>query len=379
MTQVIRKLKTADAAIAAKEAVKSAKISNEDIVALITPENSVILTEPVKTSLEVKYDSLGYPSVKQLILGMQYDHRVSWIHFDLKDLLWNLNKSSGETFEDIYSKYNFKVVFSRLHDDNSSQTWQFDGSDFEVPRALTKNPGTYSITLIIEEALDGQSVGNYPTQDEEHVERFVAAPILGRVLSSIYNLEPLSRERLDSNQLASLIKPAVLCTLDDEGGFAPQKVELGQKFDNYIRYLKFNPRDITAHLNDFYVYAIFKRQDKFAYSLFEQTDPQDEKDDYSASHPLICWIPTAVMEEPGWWDVAIVAYAGESQAEQEDPDNGNYYCFVSKKMRMKVARNRLTSEDITKDPIISITTNLVTKLGEVIITSDDQLYQRKED
>lgn len=48
-------------------------------------------------------------------------------------------------------------------------------------------------------------------------------------------------------------------------------------------------------------------------------------------------------------------------------------------MRMKVARNRLTSEDITKDPIISITTNLVTKLGEVIITSDDQLYQRKED
>lgn len=77
MTQVIRKLKTADAAIAAKEAVKPAKISNEDIVALITPENNTILMEPVKTALEVKYDSLGNPSVKQLILGMQYDHRVS--------------------------------------------------------------------------------------------------------------------------------------------------------------------------------------------------------------------------------------------------------------------------------------------------------------
>lgn len=87
MTQVIRKLKTADAAIAAKEAVKPAKISNEDIVALITPENDVILTEPVKAALNVKYDSFGYPSVKQLILGMQYDHRVSWIHFDLEDLL----------------------------------------------------------------------------------------------------------------------------------------------------------------------------------------------------------------------------------------------------------------------------------------------------
>ena len=379
MTQVIRKLKTADAAIAAKEAVKPAKISNEDIVALITPENNTILMEPVKTALKVKYDSLGNPSVKQLILGMQYDHRVTWIHFDLEDLLWNLNKSSGETIKDIYNKYHFKVVFSRLHDDNSAQTWQFDGSDFEIPRALTKNPGTYSITLIIEETLDGQSVGNYPIQDKDHIERFVSAPILGRVLSSIYSLEPLSRERLDSNQLASLVKPAILCTLDDEGGFAPRDIELGQKFDNYIRYLKFNPRDITAHLNDFYTYAIFKRQDKFAYSLFEITKADDKKDDYSASHPLICWIPTAVMEEPGWWDVAIVAYAGESQAEQTDPDNGDYYCYVSKKMRMKVARNRLTSEDITKDPIISITTNLVTKLGEVIITSDDQLYQIKED
>lgn len=77
MTQVIRKLKTADAAIAAKEAVKPAKISNEDIVALITTENNTILMEPVKTALKVKYDSLGNPSVKQLILGMQYDHRVT--------------------------------------------------------------------------------------------------------------------------------------------------------------------------------------------------------------------------------------------------------------------------------------------------------------
>lgn len=48
-------------------------------------------------------------------------------------------------------------------------------------------------------------------------------------------------------------------------------------------------------------------------------------------------------------------------------------------MRMKVARNRLTSEDIEKDPTVSITTNLVTNLGELIITADDQLYQRKED
>ena len=171
---------------------------------------------------------------------------------------------------------------------------------------------------------------------------------------------------------------SILCTLDDEGGFAPKEIEMGQKFDNYIRYFKFNPHDITAHLNDFYVYAIFKRQDQFAYTLFEVTNPDDPNDDYSVSYPLIGWIPTVVMSNPGWWDVAIVAYAGDN-TDELDLDNGDYYCFVSKKMRMKVARNRLTSEDIEKDPTISITTNLVTNLGELIITADDQLYQRKED
>jgi hypothetical protein len=46
---------------------------------------------------------------------------------------------------------------------------------------------------------------------------------------------------------------------------------LGQKYDSYIRYFKFNPRRITAHLNDFYVFAIFKQNDLFYYSMFEHT------------------------------------------------------------------------------------------------------------
>lgn len=375
MTQVIRKLKTASAAIAAKETVSPAKISNTDIVALVT-DSSVILTEPVKKYINIKYNALGYPSVNRIILGMQYDHRVSWLHFDLEDLIWNLNEERGYNERTKYDFYKFKIIFSRLHDSENTeaQVWLFDGRDFEIPRALTKTPGTYSITLVIEE--NQISNGNIP--DPNTIERFVTAPILGRVLSSIYNLEPLSRERKDSHQLVSLTKPSILCTLDDEGGFAPKEIEMGQKFDNYIRYFKFNPRDITAHLNDFYVYAIFKRQDQFAYTLFEVTNPDDPNDDYSASYPLVGWIPTVVMSNPGWWDVAIVAYAGDN-TDELDLDNGDYYCFVSKKMRMKVARNRLTSEDIEKDPTISITTNLVTNLGELIITADDQLYQRKED
>ena len=40
-------------------------------------------------------------------------------------------------------------------------------------------------------------------------------------------------------------------------------MEFTQKYDNFIRYFKFNPRRITAHLNDFYVFAIFKQNDLY--------------------------------------------------------------------------------------------------------------------
>jgi hypothetical protein len=74
---------------------------------------------------------------------------------------------------------------------------------------------------------------------------------------------------------------------------------LGQKYDSYIRYFKFNPRRITAHLNDFYVFAIFKQNDLFYYSLFEHTNPKDPLDDYSASHPIVAWIPSGVYQSAG--------------------------------------------------------------------------------
>jgi hypothetical protein len=56
-------------------------------------------------------------------------------------------------------------------------------------------------------------------------------------------------------------------------------------------------------------------------------------------------------------------------------DNGDYYFYISKEVKMKVVKNGLTVEDVNKEPILSVTTNLLTELGEIIITSEDEIYQ----
>ena len=61
-------------------------ISPRDIEAVVTPE-SVILLEPVKQSIEIKYDALGHADKTSISLGTQYDHRVTWLHFNLEELI----------------------------------------------------------------------------------------------------------------------------------------------------------------------------------------------------------------------------------------------------------------------------------------------------
>ena len=45
---------------------------------------------------------------------------------------------------------------------------------------------------------------------------------------------------------------------------------------------------------------------------------------------------------------------------------------------MKVAKNYLTQSDIDADPTVSITSNLLTEIGEIVITKDNELFQAKE-
>jgi hypothetical protein len=104
MINVIRKQSTS-------EASKSI-ISNEDIEALVHKE-TVILLEPVKEKIELTYDALGYADKTLINLGAQYDHRVTWLHFNLDKLIWNLDARRDYTDETKYHHYTFKLAFSK--------------------------------------------------------------------------------------------------------------------------------------------------------------------------------------------------------------------------------------------------------------------------
>lgn len=78
MINVIRKQ-------SANDAPKSI-ISRTDIEALDTGD-SVILLDPVKESIDITYNALGYADKTSVNLGVQYDHRVTWLHFNLDQLI----------------------------------------------------------------------------------------------------------------------------------------------------------------------------------------------------------------------------------------------------------------------------------------------------
>ena len=82
-------------------------ISNTDIEALDTGE-TIILLEPVKQAIEITYDELGHPDKTLVNLGAQYDHRVTWLHFNLDKLIWNLDEQRDYTEETKYHHYTFR-------------------------------------------------------------------------------------------------------------------------------------------------------------------------------------------------------------------------------------------------------------------------------
>lgn len=372
MINVIRKQSVNDA--------PKSIISPTDIEALDNGE-SVILLEPVKQTIDITYDALGHADKTSISLGAQYDHRVTWLHFNLDQLIWNLDAKRGYTDENRNEHYTFKLAFSKVGGEaENTSVWEFDGYDFEIPRGITKEAGLYKIVLIIEDFQLDEAPGNIDNGLPEFVERFVAAEIKGKVTPSIYNpAYEIEADIVKTDQKASLIKTQIECTLTDDGQFTSDVIELGQKYDNFIRYFKFNPRRITAHLNDFYVFAIFKQNDLFYYSLFERTDADDPLDDYSASHPIIAWIPSGVYQSAGTWQVAIIAFVGNMDDLNENNDNGDYYFYVSQTNKMKIVKNSLTEDVVNRDPILSITSNLFTNGGEVIITADENLYQAKKE
>lgn len=70
----------------------------------------------------------------------------------------------------------------------------------------------------------------------------------------------------------------------------------------------------------------------------------------------------------------MAAFIGDAQALAEEGDNGDYYFFITNAEKMKVMKNSLTSKDVNKLPVLSVTSNILTSFGEVVVTSDDQIF-----
>ena len=96
-------------------------ISNTDIEALDTGE-TLILLEPVKQAIEITYDELGHPDKTLVNLGAQYDHRVTWLHFNLDKLIWNLDAKRNYTHETKYNHYTFKMALSKVGEEAEKTT-----------------------------------------------------------------------------------------------------------------------------------------------------------------------------------------------------------------------------------------------------------------
>ena len=354
-------------------------ISTQDIIAY-ERGSSLLLTEPVKQAVEIEYDALGYPVAAAtngiVNLGVQYDHRVTWLSFNLDRLIWRLNEEKGYTDTTKYNYYVFKIAFTDAR--KNTQVWEFDGHVFEIPRAITKDTGNYSVVVMIEEEKQDDEVGNI--KDETHTERFITAPFKAKVEKSFYSPDKeIAATIEETDQKASLVKTPILGTLTDDGSLFVDREEVGQQYDNYISYIKFNPRNITAHLNDFFMFAVFSQGDKFAYSLFEQTSADDPQDDYSASHPVIAWIPPKVCESAGIWKMSVIAFAGNIDDMNNNEDiYGDYYFYVAKEARVKIAKNELTLEDVNKEPITTVSSNILTLENEIIIDKENKIFQSND-
>lgn len=152
---------------------------NEEIINTeIIPIQDNFSTRSLKDTIYIKYDPKGnyiiqekdssgtlIPTTKtSFSLGNKNEHRVTWISFDVEDLLWNKAhilqehelELSLKELNNIYHLYNFKLVFKTKGDQlYTFFLTKFDEDNrviFEVPRILTQYSGdNFKMLLMIEE------------------------------------------------------------------------------------------------------------------------------------------------------------------------------------------------------------------------------------
>lgn len=207
-------------------------------------------------------------------------------------------------------------------------------------------------------------------------ERFISKPLKATVAASIYDpADDIVLYNMETDQKSSLTKPKINCTLADDGTLQLDQTVIGEKLDNFVTYLKFDPSNLTAHLREFTLATLYRQGDKVYGSIFEKAKTEDPFDDSEGNYPLISWIPRGVYQNAGDWDVVIFAFAGRLEdINDEDDTSGSYYFYLSKQTRVTVKDNLLSQDDLDKEARLSILLNLLTNDSEGIVTADNQYY-----
>lgn len=343
------------------------------------------LTQSIKPTINIKLDANGKATVSSTALGVQYEHYSTWMHFDLKDLLWQIQTNYNPTDnigydeEYYYALYDFKLVFKHLETNNKT-SWEFDGIDFQIPKDITSVPGEYEIALVIQEHLKDEEEGNVPDIDLDTRETFISYSWKGKVTASFFTpdlLDGIEVINVDTHQLSALIKPAIDCSLADDGFFMLNpnvSNNIGMYNDNFIRYFRFNPGQLTAHLQEFNLYLIFKQNEKIYLSFFEKTSEWDEKDDTTC--PLISWVPTEVYNTAGDWRIMVAAVSQDYVTDDPRAEDytENFYRFLSEAITVKVEPGFI--EDlilVTNADEQYYTSNFITADEQVLIGDDNAI------
>lgn len=309
----------------------------------------------------------------EISLGTQYEHRVSWINFDLDNLIWNIrtpynpDNNIAYTKELYYANYLFQLVFKNTETE-SYQVWEFDGITFEIPRELTETITEYDVILRICESNQDEYnsslkdftgnnfVGNI---DSTFKECFVSSQFKAAAVPTAFYPGMLNDKRyqtINTSQKQALTKRAINCWLNHTGELVLFDIndtvetpltEIGTQGDNCIRYLRFE-KDLTAHLRGFKLFALFTQEAennfrRYACSVFEPS--VNKTDDEDAA--LICWIPSQVTRQSGSWFLTIVAVTDQcligtnfdfivSESHTEE-----FYRFISNPVEVVVSDNIL--------------------------------------
>lgn len=353
---------------------------------------SLTTTASIKPEIKIKLDAYGTPNVKQIVLGNQHDHNVTWMSFDLSELLWqtqtHYNPSDNIEYDEeyYYALYDFRLVFKHLTTEETT-SWEFDGIHFKIPKEISSLTGTYEIALVIREKMEDAEEGNIPDNyPKDNYETFISKSWFGIVKDSFFYPELIDRFKpvnIDTNQLKSLIKPAIDCTLADDGFFTVNtennpNCSLGIYNDNLVRYLRFQKDRFSAHLAEFKIYAIFKQNNKIFVSLFEKTSTTDSKDDDA---PFIAWVPGEVYDSAGQWRILIAAVSPDYITNNESSENYTdlFYRYISSTITMSVEPGFIEDMILIKDADEEYyTSSFITADEAVIIGSDNAILRGEE-